>query len=259
MAAQTRPLTPRPIDHARRDAIAPFAGIALFIAVWHVASLAYPEFILPGPAAVLRAFVERCSDGTLLRHTAITLAEAVPGLALGLLAAIALGYPIAHSRLAERLLSPFLIASQGIPLVAVAPLLFIWFGNGYVAKLLICMLIVFFPILINVISGLRSVPPLLSDLFRLHSASRSARLMQLELPAALPFLFAGLRTGGTLAMIGALTGEFISPTQGLGFFINLAYGQYDTPVVMAGIAATVLSALAIYGTLRLIERGVVRA
>jgi NitT/TauT family transport system permease protein len=256
MAARSASLASAP--RARLAGFAPFAGLAAFVAFWHVLSMAYPEFILPGPLAVLRAFVERTADGSLTRHTLITLSEAIPGLVFGLLAALLFGYPIAHSRAAERLLSPFLVASQGVPLVAVAPLLFIWFGNGYGAKILVCALIVFFPILINVISGLRGVPRALDDLFKLHNASRWARFTKLELPAALPFLFAGLRTGGTLAMIGALTGEFISPTQGLGFFINLAYGQYDTPVVMAGIVATVASALLIYATVRLVERKVVR-
>jgi NitT/TauT family transport system permease protein len=247
-----------PPAHSHFAGVAPLVGLAAFVLLWQLLSLAYPEFILPGPLAVARAIVERSADGTLTRHTLITLSEAVPGLLMGLLAALALGYPIAHSRLAERLLSPILVASQGIPLVAVAPLLFIWFGNGYGAKILVCTLIVFFPILINVISGLRSVPRALDDLFRLHNAGRWARFTKLELPAALPFLFAGLRTGGTLSMIGALTGEFISPTQGLGFFINLAYGQYDTPVVMAGIVATVASALLIYAAVRFVERAVVR-
>jgi NitT/TauT family transport system permease protein len=253
-----RPAPSPATQNARLAGLAPYAGLAAFLALWHLLSLAYPEFILPGPLSVLRAIVERIGDGTLTRHTLITLSEAVPGLLFGLLAALVLGYPIAHSQAAERLLSPFLVASQGIPLVAVAPLLFIWFGNGYGAKILVCALIVFFPILINVISGLRSVPRALDDLFRLHGAGRWARFTKLELPAALPFLFAGLRTGGTLAMIGALTGEFISPTQGLGFFINLAYGQYDTPVVMAGIVATVASALLIYAAVRFVERSVVR-
>jgi NitT/TauT family transport system permease protein len=245
-------------DSALVARLAPLIGLGAFLLLWQLASRAYPVFILPGPGVVAAAFVERMLDGSLARHTLITLAVAGPGLVVGLLAALVFGYPIARSRLAERLLSPFLVASQGIPLVAVAPLLFIWFDNGYGAKLLICALIVFFPILINVISGLRNLPQIWLDLFAMHRADRWAHFVKLELPAALPFIFAGLRTGGTLSMIGALTGEFISPTQGLGFFINLAYGQYDTPAVMAGIAATVISALCIYGAIRAAERAVNR-
>jgi NitT/TauT family transport system permease protein len=212
--------------------LAPGLGVLAFLSAWQLGSLAYPEFILPGPARVAAVFAERTLDGTLFKHTLTTLSEAVPGLLAGLVAAFAFGYPIARSRFAERLLSPFVVASQGIPLVAVAPLLFIWFGDGFLAKVLVCTLIVFFPILINVIAGLRQVPPQLVDLFRLHGASRRDFFTKLELPATLPYLFAGLRTGGTLAMIGALTGEFISPNRARHLRVHTRRGKHGHPPVI---------------------------
>lgn len=229
-------------------------GLASFLAAWHLVSQNYPPFILPGPAAVGEKLVERALDGTLPGHAATTAAEAISGLLCGAAAAAGLAYPMARSRLADRLLSPLVVATQGIPLIAVAPLIFIWFGAGFGAKVLVCSIIVFFPILVNVVAGLRAVPPQLHMLFRMHGASRTDTFFQLELPSALPSMFTGLRTGAALSMIGALTGEFLSSNRGLGFLINQATGLYDTTLVIAAIAATVATSLAIHGAVRLIER-----
>ena len=238
--------------------VAPFIGIAGFLVVWQLASLRYAKFILPGPLDVLQKLGEKLQDGTLPLHIGTTLTEALPGLLIGSVLALLLGYPIAKSKLADRLLSPFIIASQGIPVIAIAPLLFIWFGTGLLSKVIVCSLIVFFPIVINVIIGIRSVPVLWRDLFSVYNATPWQRFAKLELPAALPFVFAGLRVGGTLSMIGAITGEFMSPSdRGLGFLVNQGTGLYDTPLVMLAVALIVCIALAIYGGIRLIERKVV--
>ncbi|MFC1466505.1 MAG: ABC transporter permease [Candidatus Brachytrichaceae bacterium NZ_4S206] len=241
-------------QHPTGARFAPLIGLILFVVAWQLLSLRYPPFILPGPASVAERLVEKLADGSLVMHIAATLSAAIPGLILGALAAFALGVPIAKSPLADRLLSPFIVASQGIPFIAVAPLLFIWFGNGLEAKILVCALIVFFPIVINVIAGLRSTPPALHDLFRSLGATPTETFFKLELPAALPFIFAGLRVGGTLSMIGAITGEFLSADRGLGFMINLGNGLYDTALVIAGVLTIVLIALGIYGAVRLAER-----
>jgi len=242
------------LRHAMVVRLAPLPGLFLFLAVWHWLSLRYPPFILPGPASVARRFAEKVADGSLIVHALTTLSEAIPGLIVGALAAFALGLPIAKSRLADRLISPFIVASQGVPFIAVAPLLFIWFGSGLTTKILVCALIVFFPIVINVIAGLRSVPPVLRDLFRSLNATPVETFLKLELPAALPFVFAGLRVGGTLSMVGAIAGEFLSADRGLGFMINLGNGLYDTPLVIAGVLTIVMIALGIYSAVRLAER-----
>jgi NitT/TauT family transport system permease protein len=237
----------------------PWLGLAAFVLVWHVLSLRYAKFILPGPLDVVAKLVERLQDGTLLTHTFTTLSEALPGLLMGAGLAFVLGYPIAKSRIAERLLSPFIVASQGIPFVAVAPLLFIWFGTGLLSKIIVCTLIVFFPIVINVITGLRTVPVQWHDLFSTYNATAWQRFSKLELPASLPFVFAGLRVGGTLSMIGAITGEFLSASdRGLGYLVNQGTGLYDTPLVMLAVVAIVCVALTIYGCVRLLERIVVK-
>ena len=166
------------------------------------------------------------TDGSLLLHTGVTLAEVLLGLLAGTLAAVMLGYAVAKSRLFERIVSPYLVASQAIPIVAIAPLLVIWFGPGMFSKVLICSLIVFFPVLVNTVVGVRAVPRLLHDLMGSLRATRWQTLRLLELPAALPILLGGLRIGATLSVIGAVVGELVGSDKGLGFLVNLARGQY---------------------------------
>ncbi len=237
---------------------APFILLAVFLLAWHLISLNYPPFILPGPVSVAVTLIDKLRDGTLIYHTAITLSEAIPGLVVGALFGFVTGYPIAKSPVVDRLLSPFIVASQGVPFIAIAPLLLIWFGNGIGAKVFLCAIVVFFPITINVIVGLRGISPILRELFRSMNATRWETFCKLELPAALPLMLAGLRVGGTLSMIGALAAEFLGTDRGLGFVINQGRGLYDTPLVLAGIVTTVLTALGIYGGIRLIERTLIK-
>jgi NitT/TauT family transport system permease protein len=170
---------------------------------------ALPRFILPPPEAVANRLATAIADGSLARHTIVTLSEVLAGLAIGLAAGVSLGYLLAKSQRAERLLSPYIVASQAIPVVAIAPLLVIWLGPGHLSKVLISALIVFFPILISTVAGIRSVPYDLRDLMRSLRATRRQTLRLLELPAAAPYLLGGLKIGSTLAVIGAVVGEFV--------------------------------------------------
>jgi NitT/TauT family transport system permease protein len=228
----------------------------LALAVWQAAILIwhFPAYILPSPGQVLSRFGQAAVDGTLLRHTAYTLLEVILGLLAGTFAATAIGYTLSKSPLLERLLSPFLVASQAVPIVAIAPLLIIWFGPGMSSKVLICALIVFFPVLINTMVGLRSVPENLRDLMRSLQATRGQMLRYLEIPAALPIFLGGLRVGATLAVIGAVVGEFVGSDRGLGFLINIGRGQYDTALVFVAIFTLVALALLLYGAVVLAEK-----
>ena len=214
----------------------------------------YPAFILPPPARVWARLVQALADGTLIRNTAITLGESLSGLALGLAVAAVLGYLLAQSRTIERLLAPYIVASQSIPVVAIAPLLVIWFGSGLTSKVLICALIVFFPVLINIIVGVRSVEQDLRDLMRSLRASRWQTFVHLELPAALPMLLGGLKIGATLSVIGAVVGEFVGADRGLGFLISAARGQFDTALVFVAVFALVAIAMTLYGCVALLEK-----
>jgi len=230
--------------------------ILFIIAAWegiiHWGKL--PPFILPPPEMVLQRLGQSILDGSLLRNTADTLLEVVLGLFLGSTTASVLGYLLAKSRALERTLSPYLVASQAIPIVAVAPLLVIWFGSGMISKVLICALIVFFPVLVNTVMGLKAVPENLNDLMRSLDASPSQMLRYLEIPAALPVFLGGLRIGATLSVIGAVVGEFVGADRGLGFLISVARGQYDTAMVFVAIFTLIAMALGLYGVVVLIER-----
>ena len=229
---------------------------ALFIFLWYaiikIADLRV--FILPPPDLVWARFIRAASDGSLMRHTLVTLSEVLSGLALGLIAASSLGYLLANSRKLERVLSPYVVASQSIPIVAIAPLLVIWFGPGLTSKVLICALIVFFPILINTIVGLRNVPKELHDLMRSLNASPWQRFRLLEVPASMPVFLGGLRIGATLSVIGALVGEFVGADRGLGFLINVGRGQYDIALVFVAVITLVMMALLLYGLVLFLER-----
>ncbi len=231
-------------------------SIAAAIFIWYLIIWMgdLQPFILPTPLLVWERFLQTLSDGRLLKHSLVTFGEVISGLAIGTFVASVLGYALAKSNRLERLLSPYIVASQSVPVVAIAPLLIIWFGSGQISKILICSLIVFFPVLINTIVGVRSVPKELDDLMRALQASKWQTFTLLEVPAGLPVLLGGIKIGATLSVIGAVVGEFVGADAGLGFLISLAKGQYDTALVFVAVFALVLMALALYSAVVLIEK-----
>jgi NitT/TauT family transport system permease protein len=230
-------------------------ALLLFVVGWDllVRWQKYPTFILPSPEIVWARFLSLAGDGTLFMHVRVTLLEIFGGLALGLTVATVIGYGLAKSPLLERILSPYIIASQAIPIVALAPLLVIWFGFGGMSKVLVCALTVFFPALVNTIVGIRSVEPDLRALMASLQASRWQTFAKLEVPASLPFLFAGLKIGVTLAVIGAVVGEFVGADRGLGFLVNLSRGTLDTPMLFVALITLVVIALVLYSAVALAE------
>ncbi len=233
----------------------PPLAVILVLVLWEglVRLTGLPAFILPSPLAVAERFLRSVTDGSLVRHTGVTLFEILLGLLSGAFSAILVGYAVAKSRLFERIASPFLVASQAVPIVAIAPLLIIWFGQGMLSKVLICALIVFFPVLVNTVVGLRAVPRSLNELMRSLRASRWQMLCQLEIPSALPIFLGGLRIGATLSVIGAIVGEFVGADKGLGFLINVGRGQYDTALVFVAVFTLVGLALGLYGIVIYLE------
>lgn len=227
------------------------AGVLLWAALVNVGSL--PAFILPPPGLVWERFLKALADGSLIRHIWVTLQEVLAGLLFGVLAASALGYLLARSRRLEQALAPYVVASQSVPVVAIAPLLVIWFGPGLISKILICALIVFFPVLINTVVGLHSVPHDLRDLMRSLRASRWQTFRLLELPSSMPVFLGGLRIGATLSVIGAVVGEFVGADRGLGFLINVGRGEYDTALVFVAVFTLIAMALFLYGLVVALE------
>jgi NitT/TauT family transport system permease protein len=235
-------------------------ALLLFVAMWQgvVWWTGYPAFILPAPMDVATTLIRVIADGTLWFHAQATLFEIFMGLTLGAMTATVLGYGIAKSPLLEQILSPYLVALQSVPVVAIAPLMIIWFGGGYLSKILVCALIVFFPVLINTVVGIRSVEPNLRDLMRSLQASRWQTFTMLEFPAALPVFFGGLKVGVTLSVIGAVVGEFMGSNQGLGFLINQARGLFDTSLVFVAILTLAAITLTMYGLVSLLEKRLLR-
>ena len=252
--------TIRQIWIERYDLLLVPVALVIFVIVWQGVIIVsdYPAFILPGPADVVKSLQQNLENGTLWRHARVTLFEIFAGLVLGLTVATTLGYVLAKNRFLERLLSPYIVASQSVPVVAIAPLLVIWFGAGRLSKVLICALIVFFPVLINTVVGLRSVDEGLYDLMRSLKASRWQMFRLLEIPASMPVLLGGLKISATLAVIGAVVGEFVAASEGLGFLINQARGLFNTPLVFVAVFSLVAIALSLYGGVALLEARLLR-
>ena len=223
-------------------------GIGLIIGLWVLVKAigGYPDFILPGPLSVMIELKQAALNGHLWLHIWTTLMEMSGGLMLGLSVATVLGYILAKSPILERLLGPYIIASQSVPAVAIAPLLIIWFGTGRLSKVLVCALVLFFPVLVNTTVGIRSVDEGLRTLMRSLHATRWQTFTKLEIPAALPVLLGGLKIGVTLSVIGAVVGEFVGADRGLGYLVNLSKGIFNTPLMFAALITLTTISLILY-------------
>lgn len=236
------------------------AAAVIFVVVWKLLVVVggYPVFILPAPEVVAARFVSAWVDGTMEPNAAQTLLEVLLGFASGASLALLAGYALARSRLAERVLSPYLVAAQATPILALAPLLALWFGSGLLSKVLICALIVFFPVAVATMVGLRGVDRRLLEMARSFRATRWQLLWTLELPAALPGIMGGMRVGVTLAVVGAIIGEWAGGDRGLGVLINLARGSlFDIPLLFATLLTIALLGIALYLVVLLVERRLV--
>jgi NitT/TauT family transport system permease protein len=246
----------------RTDLLIAGGALVAFVVGWQllVAVSGLPPFILPGPLQVGTRLVEAWADGTMWRHAYWTILEILLGFAVGGTLALVAGYGLARSRLVERALSPYLVAAQATPVLALAPLIALWFGTGLTSKVIICALIVFFPVAIVTMVGIRSVDPRLVEMLRSLRASRRQMIGVLEVPAALPSIFGGLRIGITLAVIGAIVGEWSGGDRGLGVLLNIARGGlFDIPLLFATLVTIAAVALLLYGVVVVAERRLVGA
>ncbi len=235
-------------------------SLAVFLLLWQAVVLVtgYPSFILPGPYTVLERFVTAWADGTMWPHTQGTLVEIVLGFAIGSTLAVVVGILLARSRLAERLLSPYLVAAQATPVLTLAPLLVLWFGTGLVSKLVITILIVFFPVAIATMVGIRSVDPRLLEMAQSYRATGWQIISRVEVPAALPAILGGMRVGATLAVVGAIVAEWAGGEKGLGVLINMARGSmFDIPLMFAALLTLALVGVGMYLLMVLVERRLV--
>ena len=242
---------------SRDRVVPPLVALAGFLAGWQLLVFAgnYPTFILPGPLVVGERFVAAWTDGTMEPHVAMTLAEIGIGFAGGAIAGMLTGYVLARSSLANRVASPYLVAAQAVPILALAPLMALWFGSGLLAHALIVALIVFFPVAISTVVAVHGVDRRLLEMARSYRVTRSQRLLLVELPAALPGILGGLRIGVTLAVVGAIVAEWTGGDTGLGVLINLARGSlFDIPLLFATLLTIALIGVALYSIVLLVER-----
>lgn len=237
----------------------PLAVFIAFVLLWEwlVYVLKVPPFILPPPSAIAKTFFLGFVTGAFLPDLAVTATEAIGGFVIGSFLGLVLGALIVLFPLMERIVYPYVVALQTVPKVAIAPLFVVWFGFGITSKLVVVVLVSLFPVLVNVIAGLRSVDQDRLDLLGALSASRWQIFWHLRFPNALPFLFAGLNTAVVLSVIGAIVGEFVGAQKGIGFRILQANYNLDIAGVFSLFAVLSMLGLSMYWTLRLIERKVV--
>ncbi|MDP9273204.1 MAG: ABC transporter permease [Chloroflexota bacterium] len=243
-----------------RDALPVLAGAAIFLAAWKLIVLFgdFRPFVLPAPEVVAARLLRAWTDGTIEPHVATTLREIALGFVVGAGLALPVGYLLARSQLAARVISPYLVAAQATPILALAPLIALWFGTGLASKVIICALIVFFPVAVATMVGIRSVDGELLEMGRAFRASRAQVVTLLEIPGALPSIFGGLRVGATLAVIGAIIGEWAGGQTGLGVLINLARGSlFDTPLLFATLVTIAAMGVLFYTLIIVVERRLV--
>lgn len=237
-------------------------ALAVFLLLWKAVVVigGYPPFILPPPESVLVRLVEAWTDGVIPPHAWATLLEILLGFTVGSVAAVVVGYGLGRSSFLARLISPYLVAAQATPILALAPVLALWFGPGLFSKVVIAALIVFFPVAVSTMVGIRSVDAGLLELARSLRATRRQVVMTLEIPAALPSIFGGLRIGITLAVVGAIVGEWAGAERGLGVLVNLARGSlFDIPLMFATLVTIAAIGVALYLAVVLVERRLVPA
>ncbi len=231
---------------------------AAAIGIWEglVWALDVQRWLLPAPSVIVRELVE--SRGLLAEHSATTLTEVLLGFGAASVAGALLAVAIASSRLLERSIYPFIIASQTIPYIAIAPLLLVWVGPEVTSKVIVVALISFFPIVVNLVDGLRSTDREMVDMLRTLNASRLQLFMKLHVHAAAPYLMSGLKVAAVTSVIGAVVGEWVGAKEGLGWLMKVSGPQFQTPRVFASIVALSAMAIALFILIAGIEKWLLR-
>ncbi|MEO8142743.1 MAG: ABC transporter permease [Betaproteobacteria bacterium] len=234
--------------------LAPLAGIVVFLAVWEagVRLLKVPKYLMPPPSAVLDVFIQEYAK--LAYHGWVTTYEMLLGYALAVAVAIPLAIAITASQRFDRFVTPQLLFFQVVPKVAIAPLFLVWFGVGTTPKVLVAFLISFFPIVIDAAVGLRSMSSEMRDLARSMGASRWQVFARFRLPTSLPYLFSGLKVAATLAVAGAVVGEFVGADKGLGYLLLVTNSNMETALMFATIVALTIIGLVFFYAVEFLEK-----
>lgn len=234
------------------------ALLVVFLSAWQWLphALGVPSFVLPSLSATLEAGVRMASTDQLAMHVGVTALEVVVGFVAGSALGLAIGIVLGLSATAETVLSPYILALQIAPKVAFAPLFVMWMGYTVYPKIVVAVLIVFFPVMINVLSAVRAVDPDMVNLVRAMSGGRWQILRLVELPSAMQALFSGLRIASTLAVIGVTVGELVGGDRGLGYLLVYGEGQGDTAMVFVSIAGLTVIGILAYMAVIWLERRV---
>jgi ABC-type nitrate/sulfonate/bicarbonate transport system permease component len=234
------------------NSAAPYAAAFILFLIWEgtVRLNHLPAYILPGPVQILKTL--SASFPLLLKHTVSTLEEALLGFGLAIIISFVTAFILNYFSWLNKALYPLLIVSQTIPIITLAPLFLIWFGWGILPKVLVVILVCFFPIVINLLQGLNSVDPDLIDLFRSMGASRAAIFKMVKLPMALPSFFSGIKISASYSIMAAVIGEWLGAQQGLGYFMTIAQKSFRVDRVMAAVMVIAILSLFI---VKIIEIG----
>lgn len=256
-----RDLVEDPVDFVRgrpHVALIPLVFVA-FVALWEwvVRWFHVPAFIAPAPSSVVKSLRGGLGTGLYLDHFWVTLSEALAGFVLAAVAGIVLGAIVAQFRLVERTVYPYLVALQTLPKIAVAPLLIVWLGFGVSSKIVIAATVAFFPVLVNVIVGLKTIDPSKLDLMRSLKASRWQTFRLVTFPNALPFVFAGLDIAVVFSVLGAIVGEFVGAQRGLGNLILQFNFSLDIAGVFAVLVLLAFMGVALHLVMQAIQRRVI--
>ncbi len=237
-----------------RDLLPPFLALAAAAGIWEawIRLRNVPEYLVPAPSAIAGRLAE--DPAFFARQGGITLYGALVGFGLGAVVAIVLAVLMAHSRFLEKSLFPLAIMVKVTPIVAIAPLLAIWFGFGLMPKVFIAALIVFFPVMVNAVVGFRSVNPWAMEFLQSLAASRWEVFLKLRLPSSLPYLFAAFKVSIPLSVIGAVVAEWFSGQDGLGRVIQVANSNLDMPTAFGAIISLAVLGIGLYLLTSFIER-----
>ena len=234
-----------------RRTLTPLAGVLVFLAAWQIGVMVYkvPSYLLPAPIEIAQTFVSEFPR--LLQHGWVTTYEMLLGYAMAVAIAVPLAVAITSSKPFDDFVMPTMLFFQVVPKVAIAPLFLVWFGVGTTPK--VAFLISFFPIVIDASVGLRSMSPEMTDLARSMGASRMQIFAQFRLPTSLPYLFSGLKVAATLAIAGAVVGEFVGADKGLGYLLLVTNSNMETSLMFATIVALTIIGLAFFYAVEFVE------
>jgi len=247
-----------PHSSTQRMMIGSFVLLIFFLAAWEwlPGMLGVPAFIIPPASKVWNEFLHMLGNDRQVFHTIITALQVLTGFLLGVLLGMVVGFVLGMSPTAEFMLSPYILALQIAPKVAFAPLFVIWFGYTVYPKILVAVLIVFFPVMINVLGAVRAIDPDIVRLAKSFTANRLQVFWKIEFPAAMPPFFAGLRIAATLSVIGVVVGELVGGNTGLGYLLTFGEGAGNTAMVFVAIILLTLIGIVLYAAIVAIENRV---